>query len=174
MTALILLCAMTLSPSVEAEPGTARFEGEGVQILVTLMGGQYTYRLVNLGASPIVRFEVDQVHTYNPQAPDGWQVEEARNRFVAWPQDLANAIHADQPKQFGMRVSSAGAVLGEGVARVSFADGRVVDVNHVWCPVLRPCGTKVLLSAVLAAIILAHAAWVFHRQSAGHGRQPVT
>ncbi len=160
MTLLIVGCAALTLQSVKADPRSATFEHLDVQIRVTVVGNDYTYQVTNRGSCPITRFEIAQINTYKHLAPDGWQTGKDRHLFSAWATEQSHGIHPDQSKSLEMRVASTGAVLTEGVAQVTFADGHVTDVRGVWRPGAQSTWTKIFFSSALAMIILAHTVWL--------------
>lgn len=171
---LALCSAMLVLPLAKVDPAAAGFEREGVQILVTVMGARYTYELTNRNTSPIVRFEIGQLHLFNLQVPEGWQAAERANRFSAWTDDVSRGIQPGQSKSFSMSVSSPGVVLGTSAAKAGLADGRSVIVERVWTSQPQPCSTTLLLTGVLAAIILLHALWILRRRVTQAGDHRVT
>ncbi|HSW45531.1 MAG TPA: hypothetical protein VLM89_08165 [Phycisphaerae bacterium] len=157
------LLAIALASGGQAEPGSAEFKSQAARVQVTLTVGQYAYEVTNLGASPIMRFEIGQRHTYKPEAPHGWGARITGDAFEAWTEDPSAAILPGQSALFQMRVGSEGAVLGESVARVTFDDGRVAAIDRVWSPQSQPCSSVFIQSAGAAGIILAYALWVYRR-----------
>jgi len=172
---ILAFCSvMFVLPLAKVDPAAARFEREGVQIVASVAGARYTYEVTNRNTSPIVRFEIGQLHIFNPQTPEGWQAEEKANRFLAWTDDVSQGIQPGQSKSFLMSVSSAGAVLGTSPAEVVLADGRSVVIGQVWTSRLPPRSSTLLLSGVLAAIILLHTLWILRRRVTRAGDHRIT
>ena len=65
--AALLASAMSLTP--------AAVEKDGVRIEVSIDAHIYTWTVTNLDAPPIMSFEFEYAHTYNPHAPMGWKLE---------------------------------------------------------------------------------------------------
>jgi hypothetical protein len=152
---VILIAAAALGP--------ARVEKDGVRIRVDVRAHVYTYTVVNLDASPITRFEIEQHNAYDFQAPDGWEFEAEQGIFRAWATGEEAAIRYRQPRRFTMRVSSKGAVLGPVEARMSRESGDSVVIADLWGISPEPRATILLVSFVVTAVILIHA-WLLARR----------
>lgn len=161
---ILLVAIATFIAADKSGPASAVFEGQSARIRVEVVGGQYTYSVTNLDNVPIVRFEIGQRRSYKPEGPRGWQAELSKDAFVARAADAAGGILPKWSGSFRMRVSSAGAVLGESTARVVFSDGRQLSIPSVWSP-RAPSRLSVLFpSLVAAAVILIHGLWVYRQR----------
>lgn len=161
----LLIVAFPLSLAVQ-DPTTCQFDKDSVSVQVAIVGSEYTYHVRNHGVSPLVRFEIGQKRTYDLEAPQQWQVRATEDSFVAWTDRREQGIMPGQTGRFSMRVSSAGAVLGESPARITLADGSQVVVNGVWSPWSIPRRSTALLAGVIVAILLAHG-YVLWRRGKG-------
>ena len=147
MTALL---AVSLTPST--------VEHQGVRVSVSIQSHIYTWQITNLGAPPITSFEIEPHNTYDEHAPAGWAIEIDGDRFRAWATDEKEAIHPNQTKEFTVRVSSRGAVLGRIPLTVGFDDAlEPLTVDAVWGPVRKRRSMVVLVALTVAGIAVAHA-----------------
>ena len=146
--AAILVMATVLGP--------ADVEKDGVRIHVDVHASDYTFTVWNVGAEPIMSFEIPQSNAYLFRAPDGWSMESDLVKFRAWTDDRRQAIRRRNPGTFSMRVSTKGAVLGEVDAEVGLKSGETVVLPKVWGVVPEPRSTVLLVSAVVGVLIVFH------------------
>ncbi len=160
----VLLAILAAGWGAAADPSTAVFSKDGVQVEVSIAGGEYTYDVINATSSPIVRFEVGQRSIYKEKAPVGWEIRTGRDTFAAWTGEPAKAIQPGLSGRFGMCVGSGGGVLGAGTARIGFADGRTIEIDRVWCSQPSSRVTGMSVSVAIALIMIAHALWLLRRR----------
>jgi len=141
----------------------ARFSNDDAEITVSIQANVYTYKVSNLGSSPIVAFEVAQYAAYNFQAPDGWQMDTSGRLFRAWIETPTTGIAPGETAQFSMRVSSKGAILGHAPAKLKPQSGRMIELADVWCPIPEPRSYIALVAGVILLIALLHGAIIITR-----------
>ncbi|MCK4753304.1 MAG: hypothetical protein KAS75_07650 [Planctomycetes bacterium] len=140
----------------ETKPGQAEFKADGVNVTVDIQSNIYTYKVTNLSNSPIVRFEIKQHAAYNFKTPEGWQKETSTDTFLAWTDNLRTAIVPNETKQFSLRVSSKGAVLGFAPVTIQFQTKDTITISDVWAPIGEPRSYILLVIGLLVAILLTH------------------
>jgi hypothetical protein len=160
---IIVVLLVALSPLTAARhktsnlaPGQAEFQTEEVIIRVNINSSIYTYKVTNLGMSPIVSFSILQHASYNFNAPDGWEKQVLAGQFRAWTNNSQMAIQPKETAEFSMRVSSKGAVLGKAPAIIQFQSGQTATVPGVWVPTHEPRSYIVLIAFVVLLIIILH------------------
>ena len=155
--AALLASAMSLTP--------ATVEQDGVRIEVSIDAHIYTWTVTNLDAPPIMSFEFEYVHIYNPHAPMGWNLEDEGGRIRAWTEAERWAIDRGESASFDVRVTSTGAMLGTVPAIVGFgSDHPAVEFEKVWGPVRKSPGIIALVAALVAGIGLMHALLLARRE----------
>lgn len=162
MTSLILaITSAVLAP--------AEVEKEGVHVRTRVQANDYFYRVTNLAAEPIMRFEIEQGGAYLFRTPKGWLFETRPGVFLAWTDDPQLAIRPSQTGDFSMRVTSAGAVLGEAPLRLRLQTGEEIVLPDVWSIVPEPQGTILLVPLLFAGLVLAHTLVLARRERRAGG-----
>jgi len=139
-------------------PGYAEFKRDQVCIRVKIRSNIYTYEVTNLGTSAIDGFEVKQHAAYNFTGPDGWEEEIYPDKFRAMTNNPRTAIGPNTTAKFSMRVSSEGAVLGLGSAKLHLKSGRNVTVPNLWVSAPEPKSYVALVAGLIGFILLLHTA----------------
>ena len=136
--------------------GQMESEKDGVRISVNVRASVYTYKITNLSAPPITRFEVQQHMSYNFEPPVGWAYDKKSDRFLARVEDLSASIHRGETGIFSLRVSSKGAVLGLVKAKIGFDYRDDIVITDIWGPVAESRNYLYLIIGILTAILLIH------------------
>jgi hypothetical protein len=152
--AIVLICAV---------PNEADFEADNVHVRVNVSSNIYTYTVTNLGASPIVGFEIGEYHAYNFTAPEGWDKEVSNDVFRTWAGNTEAGIQSGKAADFSFRLSSAGGVLGYAPAKIIFQSGKVVNIAKLWTTVPEPRGYIFWVAVVILIILLLHTIVLFYR-----------
>ena len=148
-TLAVILAALSLPPG-QSEAG-------GVRIEVEIHAHLYVWKVMNIDAPPIVRFEMEQQGSTEQIAPDGWELEIDGPRYLAWTDDPRFAIPRGQWKQFEARVKSTGAVLGLVPVELGFAKTDVpLVLENVWAPVSKRRSMVVLVAFAVVALAALH------------------
>ena len=156
-------------------PGYAEFKTDQVCIRVKIRSNIYIYEVTNLGTSAIDGFEVKQHVAYNFKGPDGWEGEIYPDTFRAKTNNPKTAIGPNMTAEFSMRVSSKGAVLGLGSAKLHLKSGRNVTVPNLWVSVPEPKSYVVLVAGSIGFILLLHTAILtYNRRRRSEDRSPKT
>ncbi len=161
---MVVYLAIVLAGMVSNQ---AEFKTDDVRICVDVQSSVYTYKVTNLGASPIVRFEVKGHAAYNFMAPEGWQKVVSSGVFQAWTSEHRAAIRSNKTAEFSLRVSSEGAVLGRVPAKVQFRSGETATVAGVWAPVREPRSYIALVVGLILVVLLLHTAIFVYRDRRG-------
>jgi hypothetical protein len=148
---------------ITASPTSHEVEHAGVRIRTTVRSQVYTWDVTNVSAGPITEFEVPQHAGYDFQAPEGWLVEAASDRFRARTTSLRLALLRGQTAVFAQRVSSSGGVVGRVTARVGLSVGEPVEVPGVWAPQPEPRSAIYTVPMVVVCIVVLHAARTLRR-----------
>jgi hypothetical protein len=147
--AALLAATLNLTPAV--------VEKDGVRVEVSIQAHIYTWTVTNLDAPPIMSFQFEHAHTYNPHAPNDWELEDVEGRIRAWTDNPRRAIHRGESETFDLRVTSSGAMLGTVPAAVGFGPDRdPIVFEEVWGPVEKTPAIGALVAVVVAIIALAH------------------
>ncbi|MBN2137494.1 MAG: hypothetical protein JW720_06790 [Sedimentisphaerales bacterium] len=170
LLAAVLLCGIAFESQAEGKDlfdNQQAFRSEQALITVGIRSNVYTYQVHNLGGAPIVGFEVPQFAAYNFQTPDGWEMDISGRAFRAWSGSPDAGIAPGRTAEFSMRVSSKGAVLGQGRAELKIASGRTIELPDVWCPIAEPRSHIALVAGVILAIVLFHSLILILRKRRG-------
>jgi len=157
------VCDSILS-SRDRMPGNARFGNDKVSISVTIHSNIYKYEVTNHDSEPIVGFEIYQHAAYNFMAPDAWEVESTRAMFHAWTDKKWVSIDPNQTKEFSLRVSSTGAILGISPVKIWFQSGKVVLLDGVWAPVKEPRSYVYFVASIVFVLATGHSIFVIHKK----------
>ncbi|MFC1676766.1 hypothetical protein ACFL3G_06855 [Planctomycetota bacterium] len=145
-------------------PGQAEFEANDVNISVNIRSNVYTYKLTNHNSSPVVSFETAQHVSYNFMVPDGWQMDISPKTFHAWTNDPLKGIKPNRTKEFSLRVSSSGAVLGLAPAKLKLRSGETIILPNIWVPVPEPRAYITLVAGVILFIVLLHSCLIIRKK----------
>lgn len=148
-------------------PGTVR-AADTLKVKITggadEVGHNYQWRVTNQSNSPIVRIEFPHYGADLFHAPPDWTQgtqKEMNLVNVGW-EDEPGVCFATMPgpgllpgatAEFGMRISSRGALKGEGTVRIQFADGTWAKIPGVELPVM-PTRTSPYLGVVAMGAML--------------------
>jgi len=138
-------------------------EQDGVRVEVLVRAQEYAFKVTNVDAPPIVRFEIDNYHTYNHLGPRGWTVELEENRLVCTADTPRRAIERGRSQAFTARVGSNSAALGVVDALVGFGPDHAPVGLEVWGPVRHPRSFIATIALTLAGIAVLHGLLVGRR-----------
>lgn len=136
--------------------GCKEFKTDQVTLTVEIASNIYTYRLLNLDSTAIVGIEIPQHASYNFKAPQSWETKDTGKSFHAWTDNSSDAIPPNATVEFSLRVSSAGAVLGQKPVKIYFKSGQVINVEDVWVSVAEPRSYILLVMSMILAIVILH------------------
>lgn len=145
-------------------PGYAEFKTDQVCIRVKIRSNIYTYEVTNLGTSAIDGFEVKQHAAYNFTGPDGWEEQICPDTFWTRTNNPQAAIGPNMTAEFSMRISSKGAVLGLGPAKLHLRSGRNITVPDLWVSAPEPKSYIALVAGLIVFIMLLHTAILTYRE----------
>jgi hypothetical protein len=161
---LPLLAAAALSPVAAAGDDFAIVERDGVRIESSLKAQVYSWKITNVSAETITRFEIVQNHAYSQSVPPGWEFTHENALFTAWATHPRFGIQRGQSALFTARGSSEGALLGLRPAIVGTLDGdHAVRFDAVWTPVSKPWTLVWLVIATMAALAVVHV-WLIRQK----------
>jgi len=145
----------------------AEFRTDRARVRVAIRSNDYLYEVTNLHDSPIVRFEVPQHVAYFFEAPAGWEKKTTAGVFTSSAGKPALGIRRGETKSFSFRVSSQGAAVGRGPARLEFRSGETAEVPGVLAPVPEPASHIAMVAALGLGILVLHAAVLTWRDRRG-------
>jgi len=148
-----ILCLADVSYR-QLEPGKAEFKTDKAIVRVTVSSSIYTYEVTNLQGSPIVRFKIGQHHSYAFTPPDGWERQSEKDFFCADTNRPDKTIGFRQTKDFSVRVSSRGAVLGKSDIELRSESGQIIVIPGVWSPASETKSYPLAVAGTIIAIML--------------------
>ena len=151
---MIQLLTLWASVLATAPANTANYESGPLRVEVNIRSSVFTYTLTNTESDPVVKVIIPEQAAYNFQGPEGWEKKTAGQLFEAWAIERSRQITRGQSGDFSLRVSSRGAVLGQGAIRVSLESGREIVLHDVWVPATEPASYQWLLVVMLVSILL--------------------
>jgi len=154
---LIALSLMSLS--------SFRYAAGDVGLDVEIKSCTYSYTLTNHGPDAIVAFEVPHHVSYYFTTPDGWEKRITPSTFKAWIERGRAAIGRGESGTFTYRVSTQGAVLGEGKAKIWLRSGKRIEIPGVLVPVPEPRSYILVTAGMILAVSLLHFAVVSRNRS---------
>ncbi len=157
----ILFLVALMNHSAYAEDENSRtYEQGGVRIKTTITAHLYEWQVTNIDAPPIMKFQVETPRCYSQRPPDGWEWSfdtTGDEIFYAWTDDPQYAIRTGQTSLFTARLGSAGGILGQVDAMISFDNDQAPVVFHdIWGPVPKPVSLVITVAITIAAIALFH------------------
>ena len=148
----MLLASFTLLCVSVAPAGT---RADGVRIESEIDGRIFKWRVINVDAEPIMRFEAPVYKVYNHKLPDGWEFDRQSNTaFIAWATGPTSAIRKGRTAQFSARASSSGAVVRAGTVEVGFQRGGSLEIHDVIIPQPERLSTLLIPPLVITAIVV--------------------
>jgi hypothetical protein len=145
---LTMLCTPVLASDVTCD---------GVRVESRIEGRVFIWRVTNIDAEPITRFEAPIFASYDYKVPEGWDCDrEAEDILVGWAAKHAPGITRGKSAEFSVRASSSGATLTEGSVRLTFADGGTVETGGAWIPQKEAVATRALPAVVITGIVAVH------------------
>ena len=157
-TALATAILAAVGPGQALAGTVAEYVTEQMRVDFYIQSNDFIYRVTNLGQTPIVGFELPQHSCYFFRAPKGWLIETPDGRFEARAPSPQKGILPYQTGQFSFRVSSKGAVLGRGPAKVRFQSGPPVELPEVLAPSGEPPGHLAAVAGTILVLFLLHGA----------------
>jgi len=142
----------------------AVFKTDQVEIAVNIHSSIFQYRITNLSQEPINFIEFNHTAAYAFTAPEGWQYKQASSKvFETWTEASSAAIYPGKSKDFSLRVSSKGAVLGLLPIKIKFLSGETIAVPDIWAPSPEPISYVYLVLGMLFVILIAHTAIIVYK-----------
>ena len=153
---LITLATMTSDQTV--------FKTDQVEIAVNIHSSIFQYRITNISQEPINFIEFNHTAAYAFTAPEGWKYKQASpNTFETWTEASKMAIYPDKSKDFSLRVSSRGAVLGLAPIKIKVHSGETITIPDIWAPSPEPTSYLYFILGMLFLILIAHTAIIVYR-----------
>ena len=153
---MAILAAIWTRPALAGT--VAEYVTKQMRVDFYIQSNDFIYRVTNLGSAPIVGFELPQHSCYFFRAPKGWTIETPDGRFEARAPDPQKGIQPYQTGQFSFRVSSKGAILGRGPAKVRFQSGPAVELPEVLAPSGEPPSHLAAVAGTILVLFLLHGA----------------
>ncbi len=147
-------------------------------------GSGYEWLVTNKSDSPVVSIEFPHYHADLFFAPDNWKRQSTNLVGIGDPDKpgtcTATVDHPGQgiakygTAQFGVRLCPAGARIGTGEVRVSFADGSTFTVGGVQLPVATPAieGYSGMLGFLIVAVLIVAFEVLRRRRAARRAKAP--
>ncbi len=128
-------------------------------------GHNYRWAVTNRDDSPIVAVEFDHYRGDTCVPPGDWEQEFTNKHSIDSEAGLcrgsttkANGIRKGESEVFQLRINARGAPVGEGVVRISFADGSQVSVVSVMpvkpSSIVERYGTLVGMGGLVGVFVL--------------------
>ncbi len=155
----VLISSLAVIPSVVAT--------DGVEVEVLIQAQVYVWRVTNVGAAPITKFQVEHRNCYTQLGPPGWKItlSDDEQTMYAETTDPLLAIRPGRSADFRATVTSHGATLGAVPMVLTTADGNTIHLE-VQGPVRMPQRAVLTAVATLCLVGLLHA-WIVRRRGPG-------
>jgi hypothetical protein len=86
-----------------------------------------------------------------------------QKRVYTTTETSSMAIYSGKSKDFSLRVSSRGAVLGLAPIKIKFHSGETITIPDIWAPSPEPISYIYLIIGMLFLILIAHTAIIVYR-----------